>query len=94
MTQQKTITIAIGVNAVPEPTVWHIVDTKAPKNYDGFGTFTINEYYGTRTVLIRAEHFQWQTARYSSGIHGWEPTLHDEGDIAEAIWHRIREVQP
>jgi hypothetical protein len=88
----KTITIAIGPSEAPEPTIWHIVDTRAPKAYDGFGTFEVHEYDGTRTVLIRDSHYTWQTSRYASGMRGFSESDHDEAAIAEAIWNRIRGI--
>lgn len=90
----KTITIAIGPSEAPEPTTWHIVDTNAPKDYDGFGTFEVHEYDGTRTVLIRDEHYTWQTMRYQSGMKFAKPSDHDDAAIAEAIWNRIRGITP
>lgn len=82
----KTITIAIG----KDKTLWHIADTTAPVDYDGFGTFTVREYNGTRTVLIRDEHFAWQTMRYSSGLKTCPESVFDEGDVAEYLWQRLR----
>ena len=51
--------------------------TDSPEGYDGFGTKTV-EWLGcstkkgpVRTVEIQDEHFDWQTMRYSSGLHLW-----------------------
>jgi hypothetical protein len=70
---------------------WHIVETDAPADYDGFGTFTISELGGdTRIVLVRDEHYQWQTARYQSGLHRFEELSDDWNNAVEvAIWKRI-----
>lgn len=83
----NTINIAIGSG--DEAVTYHVMDTSAPVDYDGFGTFAITEYDGTRTVLIRAEHYQWQTARYGSGMKACTPTLHDMGAIQQALWKRL-----
>lgn len=60
--------------------------TTAPEAYDGFGTKTI-EVVGdwvsksngqrkpVRKVQIDPEHFNWQSMRYSSGMH---PTWTEE----------------
>ncbi len=73
---------------------FHALDTTAPADYDGFGTFAVHAYDNgadgiIRTVLVREEHLAWQTARYSSGLKSATPTLHDESAIREAIWNRI-----
>lgn len=71
--------------------LYHAMDTKAPSDYDGFGTFTICEIDGTRTVLIRDEHFLWQTQRYSSGLNCFAvPTMHDIIAIEDALCDRLR----
>lgn len=79
--------------------------TDAPKNYDGFGTFTIAEYgwpvegytrKDARLVAIRAEHLHWQTGRYSSGLNtcwtgseGLEAVAAEEKDIAETLYKKL-----
>lgn len=85
----KTVTIGIG-GPMPDLTIWHIVDTNAPADYDGFGTFAVTEYEGTRTVLIRTEHYNWQTMRYSSGNHWHKESVHEEAAVAQALWHRLQ----
>jgi hypothetical protein len=67
-----------------------VLDTNAPQDYDGFGTFTASEYNGDRTVLVRAEHLNWQTLRYSSGNKWWRPTEHDITAVTEHLWNRVR----
>jgi hypothetical protein len=81
------ITIAIGSGT--EPVTYHVMDTTAPVDYDGFGTFTITEFEDVRTVLIRDEHYQWQTGRYGSGMKTCQPTIHDIGAIQQALWKRL-----
>lgn len=86
----KTITITIGDNEV----TWHVMETDAPSDYDGFGTFTIADYGDSRTVLIRSEHQIWQTMRYSSGNHWSKPTEHDMDNVADLLWKRLQGRQP
>jgi len=68
-----------------------LVETTAPKDYDGFGTFTINAIGPKRWVLIEQEHFTWQTQRYGSGLHGH--TVHDGEHLlkaaAQRLWARL-----
>jgi len=88
----KTIAIQIGSEG-GEATLWHPVFTDAPVDYDGFDTFTVFESESKmRVVLIRAEDYGWQTARYSSGNHMWEESAHDEAAIAEFLWERLRKT--
>ena len=67
--------------------------TTAPEAYDGYGTKTV-EQAGTwvsgngkrlpvRKVKIEHESFEWQVARYSSGLH----SLMDEEQYREWIQH-------
>jgi hypothetical protein len=90
----EQIIISIGRLAADESeqiyTYWRIVDTNAPKDYDGFGTFTVHEYEGTRTVLIREEHYDWQTIRYQSGNNWSRPSDFDGALVAEELWKRLR----
>lgn len=73
-----------------------VVASSAPADYDGFGTFEVNSYQDKsmklpqRTVLIRDEYYDWQTNRYHSGMHQFRESLHDEADIAEELWKRLR----
>ena len=88
----KTITIAIGGDTA-EPVIYHPVETNAPKDYDGFGTFEVATYNTgdgeRRIVLIRSEHYQWQTMRYSSGMNRWQEAEYDEAAITEVLWKRL-----
>ena len=92
----STINIAIGQAPFNDErmTSWEIWETNAPKDYDGFGTFTIHQYNGTRTVLIRCEHWTWQTARYQSGNKWSKRSDFDPDDVAKALWDRILERTP
>ena len=110
MSQQapEIINIAIGGGRETdeigdaEITQWRLVDTDAPKEYDGFGTFTVHQYEGSRdewkrdsvrVVLIREEHFGWQTTRYASGLQLWKPSAFDSATISEVLWKRLRGVE-
>lgn len=93
----NTIEISIGgstANKSPEPTYWHVRQTDAPAEYDGFGTFAVAQYDDDnrtqRIVLIRDEHYNWQSARYGSGLHSCKETQHDMADVAEILWRRLR----
>jgi hypothetical protein len=79
----ETYPLPITVSIAGESVDWHLRQTRAPKDYDGFGTFCIHEYEGDRLVLIRAEHFNWQTARYASG--GFAVVMPEEWQYSEAI---------
>jgi hypothetical protein len=78
---------------------YHFRRTSAPKAYDGFGTFTVYEYdagekykdQSFRVVAIRAEHLNWQTARYSSGCFAspW-PEDWQRDDLVLALWKRLQ----
>jgi hypothetical protein len=84
----NTITVQIGDD---DPVLFHVRETRAPKAYDGFGTFTLSEYssYG-RLILIRNEQLQWQTARYASGIFACEPPEYfDQDAIKTELWKRL-----
>jgi hypothetical protein len=89
-TQPKTETVTIAIGDGDNHVCFHALDTDAPKDYDGFGTFSVCEYDKVRTVLVRSEHLQWQTMRYQSGNHYAKPTIHRMRDIEEALWIRIR----
>ncbi len=94
---QNTIEISIGsssANRSPEPTYWHVRQTDAPVEYDGFGTFAVAEYdeggKQQRIVLIRDEHYNWQSARYGSGFHSCKETYLDAAAVAETLWRRLQ----
>ncbi len=68
-----------------------LVETTAPIEYDGFGTFTINALGPKRWVLIEQEHFTWQTMRYGSGLHG-HTVCHGKHLLRAAmqrLWERL-----
>jgi hypothetical protein len=81
----STINIKIG----DIDTTWEIWETNAPREYDGFGTFTIYEFEGTRTVLIRCEHRDWQATRYASGINWLRPSAFDTEIVAKHLWNQL-----
>jgi hypothetical protein len=86
--QENIIKVQIGEG---EPVLLHIRETRAPKAYDGFGTFTLAEYhsYG-RLIAIRDEHLTWQLGRYNSGIFACEPPEQFDARAVETeIWKRI-----
>lgn len=87
MNEGDTITVQIGSG---EAVTYRAVDTTAPKVYDGFGTIEIMDAYDdARTVLIREEHYTWQTQRYASGMKAFNETIFDEEQIVEELWKRI-----
>jgi len=71
-----------------------IQQTRAPSDYDGFGTFTLQNGLpdDARLVCIRKEHFSWQYGRYCSGV-GYTPSDPPAGidvkDIEDALWRRL-----
>ena len=97
MKEIETIEVSVG----DLRKTYHIVQTRAPKDYDGFGTFTIHEYDAGpehkadsfRVVLIPEDAFKWQTLRYASGMFAFTaPEYVDDGAIQDALWKRIRGV--
>ena len=68
---------------------WEVWETDAPAEYDGFGTFQIMAVDKERTVLIRTEHWDWQTQRYSSGMHLHKPSSLAEEDVQMFLWNRL-----
>jgi len=82
----NNISVTIGNDLV----LYQIRQTKAPCQYDGFGTFEVANYAGDRVVLIRDEHYQWQMGRYASGLFACdEPALTDIADVKAILWRRI-----
>ncbi len=69
-------TVSIGSWSVTYKASW----TKAPPDYDGFGTVEIYKDGCERLVLIDTKHFEWQVQRNSSGNY---PTWPIEEDISE-----------
>ena len=69
-----------------------VVETAAPPDYDGFGTFTLHtKINNKRLVLVEHANLTWQTARYQSGLHA--AIVHDEprwDKTAERVlWERL-----
>jgi len=79
--------------------------TDAPVNYDGFHTFTLQQFdyplggtkNNARLVAMRSEHATWQLGRYHSG---WNVTLNEENfdkefshfterELIDMLWLRI-----
>ena len=98
-TKATTITVQIGTTTV----TYVIAATTAPAAYDGFGTFTLTSMgaddrgKALRLVLIRQEHLQWQTMRYSSALEGWtvEAGRYDYFDpacldVEGLLWERLQ----
>ncbi len=87
----STINIAIAEGGMsgPNVTTWEVWETEASVDYDGFGTFTIMELGGVRTVLIRSEHWDWQTSRYASGFCVSRKSDFDPKDVADFLWKRL-----
>jgi hypothetical protein len=85
---EHTIEISIGNS----PVLYHIRNTRAPKPYDGFGTIELANYGGPegRLVMIRDEHYQWQTSRYASGIFACTPPATNlSGEVQQELWRRL-----
>jgi hypothetical protein len=66
--------------------------TRAPREYDGFGTFTVQigmpDHF--RLIAIREEHSQWQMSRNSSGNFATtEPEDIDQQNVENALWKRL-----
>lgn len=83
---ENTINVSIGSASA----VYHIMETDAPTEYDGFGTFCVCEVSKLRTVLIREEHLTWQQARYGSGFHSCDPSSFATEDISQTLWRRVQ----
>jgi hypothetical protein len=89
---------------MPEPTnvrlqigginiTYHLYETNAPVDYDGFGTHTFYLTGDTRYVLIDEQHVAWQTGRYGSGLHRAQPCdLVNEDYIAERLMKALYSV--
>lgn len=87
MEEQPTITTKIGKTEI----TWNVFQTRAPKAYDGFGTFTAADYGDEgRLVLVRPEHTEYQRARYGSGMFACEPPEYLDSDALEQeLWLRL-----
>jgi hypothetical protein len=84
-----TITVKIGDIQV----VYALKLTRAPREYDGFGTFTLQTGWpeNRRLVCVREEHLGWQTARNASGGFGMHdlPEGFNESLVTDALWARL-----
>jgi hypothetical protein len=87
--------ISVAING--ESVTYVIAETQAPKEYDGFGTFSLYEYYDDedqsnnyRIVLIRLEHLAWQEGRYASGMFAAQlPSWLDPKNVVNELWVRL-----
>jgi hypothetical protein len=85
----------IEVRIEPLVTCYYVVQTSAPIDYDGFGTIELSSWTGdlgkvTRIVLVRGEHLEWQTCRYSSGnAYSSVPEYCDLDDVEQELWKRL-----
>lgn len=84
-----TVTVKIGESEV----VYAMKLTRAPEDYDGFGTFTLQTGWPdeSRLCCVREEHLLWQTARNASG--GFAMVDLPEGFsvklVEDALWARL-----
>jgi len=80
------IKVMIGAASVD----YVVMLTRAPREYDGFGTFTLQDWNTEgRLVCIREEHLQWQLGRNGSGgFSTVEPDV-DAQAIQDALWARL-----
>jgi hypothetical protein len=87
--ETHSIIVQIGND---EAVLYHLRQTRAPKDYDGFGTIELADAGGEygRLVLIRDQHYDWQSSRYSSGFFACAvPVEFDRGDAQSFLWERI-----
>jgi len=81
----------IVVSIDGQPITYHLRQTRAPRDYDGFGTLTVSVFDDMRWVLIKEEHLQWQSVRYSSGMFAAiEPDEHMRDQIIQELWKRFQ----
>jgi hypothetical protein len=83
-----TITVKIGSAEV----TYALKLTRAPRDYDGFGTFTLQTGWpdDQRLCCVREEHLMWQTARNASGGFAMvDPEGLTEQLVADALWARL-----
>ena len=82
------LTVQIGESRVD----YQIRVTRAPREYDGMGTFTIMDGLpdDSRLVAIRDEHYMWQQSRNLSGMFATnEPEGIDKQEVINALWARL-----
>jgi hypothetical protein len=68
--------------------------TRAPREYDGFGTFTVVsdfDHDGARLCCVREEHAGWQLGRNQSGRYSLDdpPAGMRESDVRDALFARL-----
>lgn len=80
-------TIQISING--DSVTYHARQTTAPRAYDGFGTIELKDLGTERIVLIRDEHLNWQTMRYSSGLHTPTEVEAPVEYIIDELWQRL-----
>jgi hypothetical protein len=86
---EHRISVRIGGD---DSVLYHIRQTRAPRDYDGFGTIQLADYGKEqgRLVLIRDEHFLWQTGRYESGWFACCLPEHvDRNGVKQELWKRL-----
>jgi hypothetical protein len=80
------VTIKIGDGEV----TYAVKQTRAPRSYDGFGTFTLQDGLAdnSRLVMVRKEHLTWQEGRNASGLGTflYDPEYATQQDVEEALW--------
>lgn len=95
---EREFPLPIAVSVAGETVNWHVRITKAPQEYDGFGTHAIYEYNAGidhkvdsfRIVLIRDEHLAWQVGRYNSGFHAVDrPYEWQYAEVVELLRKRM-----
>ena len=81
------LSVRIGDRAL----TYHLYETTAPSTYDGFGTRTLYGDDGeTRYVLVVAEHREWQTMRYASGLYAARPSdAVTADDVGDRLWRAM-----
>lgn len=76
---------------------YSLFETHASRSYDGFGTIEIesSEYEGKvkRWVLIDAQHQEWQTQRYGSGMHSATPVENFDFHAQQVLMKRLAEPE-
>jgi len=69
-----------------------VVETNAPKAYDGQGTFELKdsmEVNGTRVILVPVRNKIWQEGRNLSGLFSFEFLEGLEGWVRETLYKKI-----
>lgn len=71
-----------------------LVETNAPKAYDGHGTFTLKDSmddprYGIRVILVEVGHAKWQEGRNHSGLFTFEFLGGLDGWVRETLYKKI-----